>query len=167
MVSSKKNDHPTPWYLFNSLNEEFGFEIDLCASQVNAKCARYVTQEEDFLKACETLSPMVGFINPPYQIAENACKPNCKKKKCKPDGNRGHCTPVPIPGTAAFVEAAYKYSQRGATVVCLLPSETGTGWFQDIVQPHASEIRFLRGRVTFEGQTSPAPFWSLIAVFKP
>lgn len=42
---------------------------------------------------------------------------------------------------------------------------TDTAWWQDEVM-RAQEIRFLRGRVTFVGARSPAPFPSAVVIFK-
>lgn len=50
--------------------------------------------------------------------------------------------------------------------VFLLPARTDTRWFHDIAVPKAQEIRFLRGRVRFGGATSPAPFPSILVIFK-
>ena len=52
------------------------------------------------------------------------------------------------------------------TVVCLLPSRTDTQWWHDYVM-QAAEIRFIRGRVTFKGAPSAAPFPSCIVIFQP
>lgn len=64
---SKKNgssdEWGTPQWLFNMLNKEFNFELDVCATKQNSKCKRYFNQEEDGLKW-----PWVDnyFCNPPY-----------------------------------------------------------------------------------------------------
>ena len=50
--------------------------------------------------------------------------------------------------------------------VFLLPSRTDTRWFQDLVLPKASEVRFIRGRLKFGGATNCAPFPSAIIIFK-
>lgn len=50
-------------------------------------------------------------------------------------------------------------------VVMLLPARTDTAIFHDVIKPHG-QIEFLRGRITFEGMESPAPFPSMIVVFK-
>lgn len=63
-----------------------------------------------------------------------------------------------------WVKKAYEESQRGATVVCLLPARTDTKWFHDYVLK--GEVRFLRGRVMFVGSKFAAPFPSLIVVFR-
>lgn len=64
----------------------------------------------------------------------------------------------------AWVTKAHNESERGALVVGLLPARTDTVWFHEHVY-HAAEIRFLRGRIKFEGATSSAPFPSIIAVW--
>jgi hypothetical protein len=49
----------------------------------------------------------------------------------------------------------------------LLPSRTDVKWFHDYIynQPNV-ETRFLKGRLRFENTLYPAPFPSLIAIFK-
>ena len=66
-----------------------------------------------------------------------------------------------------WLEKAQESARAGATVVCLLPSRTDTGWFHDLVLPHAREIRFFRGRLRFQSATHSAPFPSLLVVFGP
>ena len=51
----------------------------------------------------------------------------------------------------AFVKRAVEMAERGKLCVCLLPVSTSTALFHDVIQPHATEIRFLRGRVKFIG----------------
>ena len=53
----------TPQDFFVRLNQEFGFEIDVCANDENAKCARYFTKEIDGLSQEWT---GVCWMNPPY-----------------------------------------------------------------------------------------------------
>jgi site-specific DNA-methyltransferase (adenine-specific) len=163
MTRSQRNDHPTPQALFDELNQEFGFDIDLCASKENAKCPRFLTEKDDFLRSWFNLPPLTAFMNAPYQKEEKACTKKCKKKGCE---KRGFHLDKDQPGTGQFVQAAFGYSQHGATVVCLLPSRTGVEWFHDFAQPYG-EIRFLKGRLTFEGCKDPAPFDSLIVIFRP
>jgi site-specific DNA-methyltransferase (adenine-specific) len=64
----------------------------------------------------------------------------------------------------AWVRKAYESSIRGAVIVCLLPSRTDQAWWHDIVMRHASEIRFIRGRLRFGGKLN-APFPNVIVVF--
>lgn len=66
---------------------------------------------------------------------------------------------------AAFMRKAYEASLAGATVVCLVPARTDTAWWHDVAA--RGEVRFLRGRVRFEGAAHGAPFPSAIVVFRP
>lgn len=75
-----------------------------------------------------------------------------------------------------FVNPPYKHIKKwlqkaliehgkGKTVVALLPSRTGTDWFHECVLPHATEIRFIRGRLQFDDCGVNAPFDSMVVVF--
>ena len=61
--SSKMDLWETPQATFDKLHAEFGFEVDVCATPENAKCARYFTPEQDGL--CQEWSG-VCWMNPPY-----------------------------------------------------------------------------------------------------
>ena len=50
MYTSNSEEWGTPQELFNRLNKEFNFTLDICASKENAKCPKYYTKEEDALK---------------------------------------------------------------------------------------------------------------------
>ena len=47
--SSERHDWETPRYLFDGLNAEFGFELDVCATAETANCRRYFTADDDGL----------------------------------------------------------------------------------------------------------------------
>ena len=53
----------TPQDLFNSLNSEFRFTLDVCVNSKNAKCEKYITPEVDGLKLQWS---GVCWMNPPY-----------------------------------------------------------------------------------------------------
>lgn len=63
MFSSKSCEWETPQDLFDELDKEFHFSIDVCATPKNAKCSRYYTAEQDGLN-----QPWNGIVwcNPPY-----------------------------------------------------------------------------------------------------
>lgn len=65
-----------------------------------------------------------------------------------------------------WMKKAYESSQGGATVVCLIPSRTDTKWWHEYVIGHASDVRFVRGRIRFSGK-DPAPFPSAVVVYRP
>lgn len=122
----------TPQDLFNELNDEFNFDIDVCANSENTKCSIFMSKSENGLQ-----QPWGGscWCNPPY-------------------GQE----------TAKWIEKAYLESQKGATVVCLVPNRTETAWFHDYALK--GEIRFIRGRVHFVGGGRPR-FGSMLVIFRP
>ena len=139
MFSSKSDNWSTPQGLYDLLNLEFNFTLDPCADSLNAKCAKFYTQQDDGL--AKDWSREVVFCNPPYsQLAEWV-------KKAKD-------------------ESMHKGSD-GAVVAMLIPARTDTRTFHNDILPYASEIRFVKGRLKFGNQTNPAPFPSMIVVFRP
>jgi len=76
----------------------------------------------------------VNFVNPPYSKKE------------------------------PWLRKAIEEQAKGKLSVFLLPVDTSTAWFHDLILPHA-EVRFLRGRVYFNGK--PAMFASMLAIYKP
>lgn len=63
MFSSATDDWATPADFYEALNRVFRFELDVCASDTNHKCARYFTAEQnglaqDWSGTC--------WMNPPY-----------------------------------------------------------------------------------------------------
>lgn len=64
-----------------------------------------------------------------------------------------------------WVKKAYESALEGATVVCLLPARTDTGWWHDYCMK--GEIRFVRGRLKFGNASENAPFPSAVVVFRP
>lgn len=75
----------------------------------------------------------------------------------------------------AFVEKAVIEKLKGKTSVLLLPVSTSTALFHDVIKPNASEIRFVRGRIRFEGVNTKGEYVtdktpmhdSMIVIFKP
>ncbi len=61
--SSGRNNWGTPQALFDILNEEFHFDLDVCATSENAKCKKYYSPEEDGLKQ---KWKGICWMNPPY-----------------------------------------------------------------------------------------------------
>ena len=133
MFSSKTDEWETPQDLFDELNREFGFALDVCALPENAKCDLFFTPKTDGLS--QSWKGHMCWMNPPYgrEIGK-------------------------------WVKKAYEESQRGATVVCLLPARTDTRWFHEYCTK--GEIRFIKGRLKFSGCKNSAPFPSMIVIFR-
>lgn len=102
MFSSKSDEWETPQWLFDELNKEYQFDLDVCAKPENAKCDCYYLPEQNGLKRDWHSFASACWMNPPYgrQIGE-------------------------------WVKKAYEEYQKGCTVVCLLPARTDTRWFHE------------------------------------
>ena len=59
---------------------------------------------------------------------------------------------------AQFVEKALEESKKGKKCVLLIPVSTSTKLFHKTILPNASDIRFLEGRVKFEGVNTKGEF---------
>lgn len=103
------NRWSTPQDFFNKLNDEFHFDLDVCAEKWNHKCSRYFSPDADGLSKNWTGTI---WMNPPYG------------KEIR-----------------YWIRKAYEESQKGCTVVCLIPSRTETTYFHDYCLK--GEIRFI------------------------
>ncbi len=136
--SSVKHDWETPPDLFDALNREFGFTVDVCADPKNAKCQRYFTIHDNGLAQPWAALPggAVCWMNPPYG-----------------------------PDLPRWMQKAHMEASLGATVVCLVPARTHTKWFHRLCRK--AEVRFLRGRLRYVDTAGEAPFAQLIIIFRP
>ncbi len=81
MFTSNSDEYSTPDALFESLNEEFDFTLDPCATIENHKCLAYYTRAENGLN--QNWGGERVFCNPPYsKIAEWVRK--CYEESLKP-----------------------------------------------------------------------------------
>jgi site-specific DNA-methyltransferase (adenine-specific) len=104
--SQKTPEWPTPQWLFDALDREFGFTLDPCSTHSNAKCSKHYTLEDNGLH--KSWRDEVVFMNPPY-------------------GNE-------IGNWMAKAHNAALY--EGSTVVCLVPSRTDTVWWHRYAMKH-------------------------------
>ncbi len=160
--SSQSCEWTTPQEAFDQLNAEFHFTLDACASEANYKCVSFFSKEnngliQDWVKASKGGAI---FVNPPYNKPEQPCKAKCHKKICAKRGY--HCQQYQ-PGTGDWVAKAFEQSQRGVTVVMLLPARTDTEWFHHYCL--RGELRAVKGRLNFNGASNGAPFPSMIVIF--
>lgn len=63
LFASEKLDWETPHYLFRHLDREFGFDLDVCANDRNAKCERFFDEQKNGL--AQKWTGRV-WMNPPY-----------------------------------------------------------------------------------------------------
>lgn len=138
LFTSRTEEWATPQYVFDWLDEEFSFALDVCATPENAKCKEYYTKAEDGLSKDWYLDSLGRniFMNPPY--GKDIIKWMSKAK------DEGEIVPV----------------------VCLVHARTDTKWFHETAMK-ANEIWFIKGRLKFGDGKQSAPFPSCIVIFRP
>lgn len=147
-TSSKSDNWGTPGWLYKQLDNEFNFEVDAACNTLNIKCKYgfyYFNETDNALTRSWYDFPLPNgknitsiFCNPPYNNLQD------------------------------WIVQGYEASLHGCTVVFLLPTtKCDQTWWHEYVVKHASEIRFIEGRVKFGGCKNAAPFPSCIVIFRP
>lgn len=77
MFSSKTGEWATPQDFFDKLNNEFKFQLDVCADENNHKCARFFTKEQDGL--LQEWGGARVWCNPPYGRGVEEWVKKCSK----------------------------------------------------------------------------------------
>lgn len=119
--ASDKDLWQTPQQIFDALNDEFDFSVDICASAENKLCNQFFSEDDSALiKQWIFVTNTTCFMNPPYSQTE------------------------------LFLErAAQQAKKHNLTVAALVNANTDTKWFANAVKS-ASEIRLITGRISFE-----------------
>lgn len=141
MPKAKTVEWETPQNLFNELNKEFHFNLDVCATSENAKCAQYFTPTQDGLRQQWS---GVCWMNPPYGLVIRYWV-----RKAWEQSRRGVTTVCLLPArtdTKWFHEYCYDYKTNSFKV--------------------GVEGRFLKGRLKFGRNGNSATFPSMIIVFR-
>lgn len=143
LFSAKTENWKTPKpELYIPLDNEFHFTTDPCTFPDNPLgCEVFYTKETNGLDHTKWRGNV--YINPPYGK-----------------------------GIRLWLMEAKAYTEKGlGTVVFNIPSRTDTKWFHEFIyQKPNVDIRFLKGRVKFEGvsehyKRNSAPFPSMIVIF--
>lgn len=105
-------------------------------------------------------------LNEEFKFTLDPCPLHGEKQDNGPllsswDGERVFCNPPYGPAIRSWIE---RWNEADLSVY-LLPARTDTRWFHDICIPHATEIRFLKGRLCFGDGDGRAPFPSMIIIF--
>lgn len=135
LFSSNTNEWATPKMFFNTLDAEFHFNLDPCATPSNAKCDQFYTVDNDGLT--KNWGGRRVFCNPPYGKELPRWVKKCYEESRKPD----------------------------TLVVMLIPARTDTSYFHEYIYHKAKEIRFIRGRLHFNESKQSAPFPSMVVIF--
>jgi len=135
LFSSNDQGLETPQWLFDLLDAEYKFTLDVCATKKTAKCWNYYTPADNGLRRRWEGSV---WCNPPYG------------------------RDIGLWTARAVHQIHYKRLQRA---VFLLPVRTDTRWWHDTVMHGAKVLRFIDGRLRFVGTKGSAPFPSVIVVY--
>jgi phage N-6-adenine-methyltransferase len=134
---SAKQDWTTPQEMFDRLDAEFHFDVDLAANATNAKCLEFYTENDNTLNITWD---GIGWLNPPYGATAGKL--------------------------SDWVKKSYNETRKkSCTVVMLIPARTNTRWFHDYCMK-ADELRFLRGRPKFGDAKHGLPQPLVLVVFR-
>ena len=139
LFSHDSGEWGTPLDLYRQLDEEFHFTLDPCTTADNPLgTAKFYTKEQNGLE--QGWEGECTYVNPPY---------------------------------GRDVGLWLRKAVQGLPTVYLLPARTDTRWFHEYIWSTErngtcwnAELRFLRGRLRFRGASGPAPFPSMIVVFR-
>jgi len=123
MMSSDSVEWETPDAFFDRLDEEFGFEVDVCATKDNAKCDIYFTPEVDGL--AQSWGGLTIWCNPPYgkdigkwirKCADHGAKGGVAVMliHARTDTKWFHDLVVPNATEIRFVKGRLKFSNKGS-----------------------------------------------------
>ena len=131
---STRQEWETPETVFQQLDAEFHFTIDVCASPENAKCPRYWTDLDDGI--VQDWRGEVCWMNPPYGR---------------------HIIDL-------WILKAWESARQGATVVALIPARTDTIWWhRHIERLPTVDVRRIKGRLKHGTAKYTAAFPSVVA----
>lgn len=161
---SGRNTWATPKLLWDKLNKEFRFTLDVCATMKNRKCGWYLSSEfggdgltQDWTKVnfgtTPLAAPHVCWCNPPY--TDDAGKP----------------------AIGRWLGKCYQTAQQGTQCVAIVVNDCSTKWWHDWAVK-AAEVRYLiggqegsrtgpfrNGRVRFVGSKSGPTHSQVVLVY--
>jgi len=135
-----KQDYGTDPKFWKALNNKYGFSWDLACTKKNCLVKEGKTKAGYFF-------PKDNAFDYPWSELEGWLYLNPPYADLKP-----------------WAKKCYEESLDGAKIVMLTPASVGSKWFNDWVWNKAHVI-FLRGRVTFAGETKPYPKDCMISIF--
>lgn len=121
-VQKESDERYTPEYVLDIVRVVGPISLDPCTTVDNrTNATRFFTFADDGLTQdwLEVSQGGIIFVNPPFS------KLRAWTKKCAEEG------------------------ARGCNIIALLPGDTSTIWFQDVVGPSAAAVCFYRGRIEF------------------
>jgi len=98
----------TPNWLYEWLRNEFKFEVDLAASEDNAKCDIFFTKEDSGLDEDWWMYGDYGFCNPPY----SDIKPWIIKSIEQQESGFTTVMPIPTPNGEKYYADVFKHASE-------------------------------------------------------
>ena len=135
LLTSNRGDWNTPQNVLDLVRAVGTIGLDPCSnagSIVGATASLNGRDETDSGLTCSWRCDRLAFLNPPYGREIGKWLAKCSEE-----------------------------ASRGAEIIALLPARPDTAWWQDHAAK-ADAICFWRGRLTFLGAPSPAPFPSAV-----
>lgn len=141
LYSSKSDEWETPDDFFKGMQAYFGdFNFDLAAQANNNKCSFYTASAEELtFNPNDPIWPRKVWCNPPYSKH----------------------------GRTVVLESLMKGLSNlcFTDAVCLLAFRPDTNWFFKYVWQQSCRIYLVKGRITFKGAKSGAPFPSAVVEY--
>lgn len=133
-----KDVQETPQWFFDKLNATYNFILDACADANNHKVDHWFGPHGAVKDALSVDWPDYGWIwmNPPY--------------------SRGN--------QRKFVEKAIEQANRGCQIIALLPADTSTRLFHDLIWQQW-DVDFCKKRLKFNGRKQGAKFGNMLVSF--
>ena len=135
-----RDTYETPMNVFNYFNDQYDFDVDICAQDHTAKCANYLTKEQDALS----------------------------KSWCF-EGDRIWCNP-PYSDIKPWIEKAIEAKSDGSLVVMLVMADQSVGWFKRALSEVNEIVIVTGGRLSFNANGVPQKGnnkGSMLLVFRP
>ena len=171
---SKTVEHETPEDVFHRYDDQYRFTVDPC-TRVQHHTAQHILKEGGKIIVPSDEPNMERIL-----LNEHIFVDGLNTKWTDAEGKPGIVWLNPPYGRVLgqWVEKAYKEVKEGnaLAVVALLPARTGVKWWQEFVCTQAGQkgedywgvatkVEFLRGRLTFGGETAPAMFPSVVVIW--
>ena len=120
MHTKDSDSYGTPPWLFSFLDKKYNFNLDVCASDLNHKCDKYFTINDNALKQ-DWAQYKTCFCNPPFSRG---------KKEL-------------------FLKKAHEEMQKGTTTVFLIPADIINVYWRTLIFNIATKITIISERVKF------------------
>lgn len=136
LFSHKSDSWATPQHIFDKLNSQYNFTLDPASDDVNAKCTKHYTEQQNGL--AQSWNGETVFINPPYSKTYEWVR------KAYHEVANGNTTVIMLLPARTDTKWFHEF--------CLDPILV-------------KSVTFIKGRLKFGGQKNSAPFPSMIVEF--